>query len=160
MTHRYTESGLDNVVLTNGYTVHKTAYGMGVSIQDTAGLHRTIGKWLISLPKLLNGAELRFLRIEMDMTQKNLARILGTTEQTLRLWEKNRRKAVPGAANHLLRALYEEFSNGRTPLLYMVKQLAELNQLKSAKGCLSKGRRGWKVANALREKVTVDARGR
>ena len=89
MVYHYVESGLDNVYLTNGFTVHKTAYGEGVSIQDTEGLHKAIGQWLISVPKPLTGAELRFLRIEMDIIQKNLAAILGTTEQTLRLWEKS-----------------------------------------------------------------------
>src|SRR6516165_7388090 len=97
-TYRYTESGLDNVYLAGGFTIHKTPYGEGVSIQNTEGLHRAIGKWLVSKPAPLNGAELRFLRTELELGQRNLAGILATTEQTLRLWEKHRSKPITGAA--------------------------------------------------------------
>ena len=62
MVYHYTDSGLDNIYLQNGYVRHKTAYGEGVSIQNTEALHKEIGRWLVSLPKPLNGAELRFLR--------------------------------------------------------------------------------------------------
>jgi putative transcriptional regulator len=34
MAYHYTECGLDNVYLENGFTVHKTAYGRGVSISE------------------------------------------------------------------------------------------------------------------------------
>src|ERR1700730_18566168 len=104
VAYRYEDSGLYNIYLENGFTIHETPYGQGVSIEDTAGLHKAIGLWLVSLPKPLNGAELRFIRLEMEITQRNLAAFLGTSEQTLRLWEKNRRKALPGPADRLLRA--------------------------------------------------------
>ena len=38
--YRYTESGLTNVWLANGYTIRKTKYGEGVSVQDVDGLTR------------------------------------------------------------------------------------------------------------------------
>jgi hypothetical protein len=44
-----------------------------VSITDIAGLHKVIGLWLIKLPEPPNGAELRFLRLEMEITQGHLA---------------------------------------------------------------------------------------
>jgi DNA-binding transcriptional regulator YiaG len=97
--YHYQESGLDNVYLENGYHKHKTRYGEGVSIENTEGLHKAIGRWLVSLPKPLDGAELRFLRLEMEATQKHLAEIIGATEQTLRLWEKHRKKSIPGPAD-------------------------------------------------------------
>ena len=76
MAHHYIESGLDNIWLENGFTRHATAYGDGMSIHDTDGLLRVIGKWLIGLPTPLNGANLRFLRLEMDLTQKALGAVL------------------------------------------------------------------------------------
>jgi putative transcriptional regulator len=145
MTYHYTESGLDNVYLGNGYEVHETPYGKGVSIQDTEGLHRVIGAWLISLPTPLNGAELRFLRLEMDMTQKNLAGIIGTTEQSLRLWEKGREKAIPGTADRLLRAIYSEFSTGDGSVRRLVERLGELDQMARASVCLRETPRGWEL---------------
>src|SRR5438132_893333 len=64
--YQYKESGLGNVYLVNGYRHHDTPYGKGISIDNTEGLHKAIGRWLISLPKPLNGAELRFFRLEME----------------------------------------------------------------------------------------------
>jgi putative transcriptional regulator len=147
MAYHYTECGLDNVYLENGFTLHKTAYGRGLSIDDTDGLHREIGRWLIGLPKPLNGAELRFLRIELDMTQKDLAAVLGTTEQTLRLWEKHRAKPVPsGAADRLLRAFYAEFLHGHASVIEITERLAEPHRIKSAKGRLTRRpRTGWRL---------------
>jgi putative transcriptional regulator len=64
----------------------------------------------------------------MDQTQRDLAGILGSTEQTLRLWEKARRKAMPTTADRLLRALYAEFLNGNSSVRRMLKRLADFDQ--------------------------------
>jgi putative transcriptional regulator len=142
--HRYVESGLDNIYLENGYRIHRTPYGEGISIQDTEGLNRAIGRWLASLPKPLTGAELRFLRLEMEATQKDLAGILGTTEQTLRLWEKNRKKPMPGPADRLLRALYLEFTGKDESVRKMLERLAKFNETDSKiKVRFRETRRGW-----------------
>jgi DNA-binding transcriptional regulator YiaG len=146
MAYHYEDSGLDNIYLENGFTIHETPYGQGVSIEDTAGLHKAIGLWVVSLPKPLNGAELRFLRIEMDMTQRHLATVLGTTEQTLRLWEKNRKKALPGPADRFLRALYSEYAGGDGSIRRMVDRLAQLDQIERAEARLCETDHGWEVA--------------
>lgn len=146
-TYHYTESGLDNVYLLDGYTIHKTPYGKGVSIQNTDGLHKAIGKWLIAQPRPLNGAELRFIRIEMELTQRALAGIIGTEEQTLRLWEKNRGKFVPGAAERLLRAIYSEFLGQDVHIKRMLEKLADLDRVEGGKTCFTK-KNGWKPLKA------------
>ena len=150
MAYPYTEIGLDYIYLEDGYTIHKTPYGEGISIANTEGLHRAIGKWLISLPKPLTGAELRFLRVEMDITQRNLAAILGTSEQTLSLWERNRKKAMPGSPDRLLRALYGDYTKEGGSVRGMLERLAELDQIKQPdKACWHETRRGWQLATAL-----------
>jgi putative transcriptional regulator len=154
--YKYEDSGLDNIYLANGYVIHKTPYGKGVSIENTEGLHREIGKWLISLPKPLNGAELRFLRLEMEQTQRHLAEILATKEQTLRLWEKNRKKAMPGSADRLLRALYAEYIHGDGHIRRMLEKLATLDQLEPTEAAFQKTNNNrWrhKVAPSLDEAV-------
>jgi putative transcriptional regulator len=153
--YQYRESGLDNIFLENGFHIHKTPYGEGVSIQDTAGLHKAIGRWLISLPKPLNGAELRFLRLEMETTQRDLAGFIGTSEQTLRLWEKHRNKALPnsgalpGSADLLLRAIYSEYIGGDGTVRRMVDRLSQLNQIETAQEVhFRETNRGWKQRSA------------
>jgi putative transcriptional regulator len=70
----------------------------------------------------------------MDQTQRDLAAVLNTQEQTFRLWEKHRDKAVPGPADRLLRALYGEFIGGDGSICRMLNRLAELDQLERAEG--------------------------
>jgi putative transcriptional regulator len=147
MTYHYTESGLDNVYLLDGYTVHKTPYGKGVSIQNTEGLHKAIGKGLIEQPRPLNGAELRFIRTEMELTQRSLAGMIGTEEQTLRLWEKKRDQFMPGAAERLLRAIYSEFLGNDVHIKRMLEKLADLDRVEGGKACFTR-KNGWKPLKA------------
>jgi putative transcriptional regulator len=147
LTYHYTESGLDDIYLLDGYTIHKTPYGKGVSIQNTDGLHKAIGKWLIAQPRPLNGAELRFIRTQMELTQRALAGIIGAEEQTLRLWEKNRKKFMPSTAERLLRAIYSEFLGNNVHIKRMLEKLADLDRVEGGKACFTK-KNGWKPLNA------------
>lgn len=146
MAYHYTDSGLDNVYLENGFKIHQTPYGEGVSISNTAGLHRLIGDWLVSLPKRLNGAELRFIRMEMELTQRDLAAMLGQQEQALRRWEKTRNKEINGSADLLLRALYKEYVGGDGSVRRMVDRLAELNVIEAPQVHLCERNDNWKVS--------------
>ncbi|MDZ4380774.1 MAG: hypothetical protein U0942_05480 [Parvibaculum sp.] len=143
MAYHYTDSGLDNIWLENGYTIHETAYGEGVSIQDTAGLHKAIGEWLVGLPKPLNGAELRFIRLEMELTQRDLGGILGVEEQAVRRWEKGRTKAMSGPADRLLRALYGEYLKEEGSIRAIVDRLATLNQVDAVEVRFCETESGW-----------------
>ena len=81
MMYHYTECGLDNVWLENGYKVHKTPYGKGVSIDDASGLHAVLVAELVKKQGRITGKELRFLRTHLALSQSNLAKCLGATEQ-------------------------------------------------------------------------------
>jgi hypothetical protein len=66
--YHYTDSGLRNVYLKNGYSIKKTPYGRGVSIHDIAGLHQLLGMELVcNKAGKLSSTEIRFLRVEMDL---------------------------------------------------------------------------------------------
>lgn len=145
MAYHYIECGLDNVYLENGFERHKTHYGEGVSIQDTEGLHKAIAKWVVCTPTPLRGAELRFLRLEMETKQRDLAAILGTTEQTLRLWEKKRNSDLPGPADRLLRALYKDYSGKDGSVRAMLERMAELDQKARSDAHLRETKNGWRV---------------
>jgi putative transcriptional regulator len=144
-TYHYTDSGLDNVYLLSGYTIHKTPYGRGVSIEDTAGLHRVIGRWLTELPHPLTGAELRFLRLEMDLSQARLAALMGSTEQNIRRWEKARSHPIQGPADRFMRAMYRDYIGKDGSFRRMVDRLAELDQVQHPKAKLRWARADWEL---------------
>ena len=115
--YRYAESGLTNIYLQGGVTRHRTREGTFVKISDTHGLHRAIARWLIEGPTPLRGAQLRFLRQEMNLTQGGLAAFLRASSQTLSLWERSR-MPLPPTADGQLRALYAQYvADGCQPAL-------------------------------------------
>ena len=118
--YHYTESGLQNIWLANGYAVVKTKHGKGVSIRDVEGLHFAIGKSLAKKPKL-TGGELRFLRKEMGMSQSALAALVGTSEQNVSLWE--RRGGIPKTADRLVRLIYLEHMGNNPKVREIIDRL-------------------------------------
>ena len=129
MPYHYTESGLDNVVLVNGYDIENHPdYGDLVSINNVRGLHDAIGQEIVNLTRPLNGAEFRFLRLELDLSQRALASVLGTNEQSIAKWEKAKAKPVANkSAERLLRVMYLEHSDAESKVGIMIKRLAELD---------------------------------
>ena len=124
--YHYTESGLTNVWLANGFTVRKTNYGEGVSIHDADGLHKAIGRALANKPRL-TGAEIRFLRKEMSISQAGLGKLLGVADQTVALWERNKGR-VPKTADRLLRLIYIEHGDGNVPIVGFIERINDLDQ--------------------------------
>ncbi len=143
--YHYTDSGLDNVFLVNGFVEEETPYGRAVAIEDVDGLHKTIGRWLVNLPKQLNGAELRFLRHELDLSQRKLGRLMGASEQSIGRWERASKKEIDPVADRLIRVLYSEYSNGHGSVRELVEALAELDQLEHAECRLEERNGRWHV---------------
>jgi DNA-binding transcriptional regulator YiaG len=124
--YQYTECGLDYVYLVGGYTITPTVGGDFVNIINPEGLHRAIGKFLVTRKKALSGKEVKFLRHEMDMSQPTLAYLLGVTEQTLQKWETGRTAQVPAPADALIRLLYSEYVGTRSGIRRSLKKIADL----------------------------------
>lgn len=145
--YHYTDSGLDNVYLVNGFAEEETAYGPAVAIEDVDGLHKAIGRWLVNLPKALNGAELRFLRHELDLSQKRLASLIGASEQAVGRWERASRKAIDPVADRLVRVIYTEFVEGNGPARQLIEKLADADQMDHAECHLEERNGRWRVSD-------------
>lgn len=125
--YHYTESGLDNVYLRDGYNTIEIDGEIAVSIHDLAGLHRVIGQDIIHKSPALTGDEIRFLRKEMNLTQSSFAAILSVSEDTVRGWE-NERTDIPGPADKLVRGIYLEHVDGASGLRQIIEDIARLNR--------------------------------
>ena len=124
--YHYRQCGLDNVHLLNGFTTKKTKHGETMSIQDMDGLHHAIGTYLVREKKNLTGAEVRFLRHELGLSQKVLGMLLGKSEQTLARWEKGQSR-IDGPAERLLRLLYQQQSGKNERVKKVLQHLADLD---------------------------------
>lgn len=144
--YHYTTCGLRNVWLANGYDERRTPYGKAIAVRDLEGLHRAIGSRLVVDKPRLSGAEFRFLRKELGLSQGALAQILGNDEQSVSLWE--RKGSVPVWADRFLRALYREATEGSAQIRAMVDRLIALEQDESERLTFQRGRSGWKAMAA------------
>lgn len=127
--YHYTECGLDNIYLLNGYEISKLDNGEEeIFIHDIHGLHRSIGLALISKQGSLSGNEIKFIRTTLDLSQTMLSKIFGCTYQTILLWEKNR-QPISKAADLLLRALFFSYLNpkGNQTIYKLINEIADID---------------------------------
>ena len=126
--HHYRECGLSNVFLLNGFTVQETRHGRAVSIEDMDGLHLAIGIHLAKKKMALTGAELRFLRFELGLSQKMLGALLGKNTQTVARWE-NGKSRIDSTAERLVRVLYIEQIGENDKIRNRLQELTVMNHL-------------------------------
>lgn len=125
--YHYTECGLDNVWLENGYTVKKTAYGKATSVDDAIGLHQVLTIELTQKKGRVTGKELRFMRTVLGMSQEGLGKCVGATEQSVSLWERTGK--VPQYADSILRLLVSEKLNGNSKVTEVIERINTVERI-------------------------------
>lgn len=101
--HHLRGCGLPNVQLVDGYVVREK--DQSVAYQDIDGLYKAIAQTVACRGADLTGAEFRFLRKRLGMSQGDAGELVGCTDQTVAKWEKGELR-VPVAAGRLLRATW------------------------------------------------------
>lgn len=139
--YHYTDGGLRNVWLINGYRVQQSPYGEAVAIDDQAGLTQTICTELTKKPSKLTGAEFRYLRNGLMLSQPSLGQILGVSGQAVALWEKTGK--VPKMADTMIRLIYTAHTNGDEQVKNIVTALNESERFSLT---LSETAKGWQVS--------------
>ncbi len=89
--YRYTESGLDNVVICD-LEVKTDASGEKIyCLQYINKLHKAIATGILTKNSGISAEELRFLRTEMGYSQEELADVMKVSRATINRWENNKR---------------------------------------------------------------------
>lgn len=141
--YHYTESGLQNIYLRNGYKTRQTDGGKAVAIHDVEELHRVIGRAIANRGHM-TGAQFRFLRKELDLSQSRVGSLFGATEESVSLWE--RRGRVPKGATRMMQAMYLEAIDGSVKFKELVEALANLDREDHEKMYFEDTLSGWKEA--------------
>lgn len=146
----YTTCGLDGVCLVNGYREYRYGDDVAVAIEDVDGLHRLIASEIISKRAPLTGPEFRFLRVEMDISQNNLAHLFGNSEQTIAKWEKGQIKRIPQWADAVIRDIAKErLLDENAKLSALLDALAEVdNAQNGVRSMRLQHNERWFVADA------------
>lgn len=105
--YHYTECGLDNIYLINGFEEEATSQGPTIAIRNIDSLHQAISEFLCGQSRELRGEEIRFLRREMLLSQRNLAQLFDVQDRTVSRWEAGK-TVMSKSADTLLRLLYRE----------------------------------------------------
>ncbi len=145
--YHYRECGLDNVYLLNGFRFDKTPHGRVVHIEDMDDLHRAIGEFLVFERKKLTGREFRYLRHELNLSQRKLGLMLGVTELTVARWEKGE-CGIQGAADRMIRVLFEEQFGGNEAVKELLECLSKLDDLIDGELRFEETEEGWQPAKA------------
>jgi DNA-binding transcriptional regulator YiaG len=119
--YRFTDGGLRNVWLVNGYKIKDTPYGEAIAFHDADGLTKAICQALIRKKSKLTGAEFRYIRQAMLLSQASVGKTLGRTDQAVALWEK--RSMVPKFADMMIRVLFAAHSDGNERVKNIVHAL-------------------------------------
>ncbi|MDB5600743.1 MAG: transcriptional regulator [Xanthobacteraceae bacterium] len=134
--YRYTESGLDNVLIEGINILVDDGDEKSVTIPNINALHRVIACGIVSKKSGLSGKELRFLRTEMGMTQAQLAKVVHREPLTISRWERGE-DDIDSNAEVLIRMCSSEALN--LPKTGTVEQIS-----------------GWSVAGAETAPIVVD----
>ncbi len=141
--YHYTDGGLRNVWLANGYEITQTPYGEGVSFHNLDGLTRSICMALTRKASPLTGAEFRYIRSAgMLLSQPALGKLMGIDGQSVARWEKTSK--VPLWADKLARLLYAAQVNGDEPIAKAVERIKTVKRLIKQKIVVRESRGQWR----------------
>ena len=121
---QYRGCGLDNVFLRNGYKHGRTEAGVEtLHIENIDELHRAIAVWVCDLPRPLTPSEFKFLRKELDLSQKQLGSFLHVKEGTVSTWERDT-FPIDALADRSIRTLIKERISGNPAFEEVLKKMA------------------------------------
>lgn len=144
--YHYTESGLSNVYLVNGFEIENIEGEEYTSIDDMDGLHLAISNVIVDSNKPLTGEEFKFLRVEMNLSQKALGVKFGVSEQTIARWEKDKCD-LPRTSDAALRSLYMDSISESSNMGFFLEMLADSEAKDAANEIrLEEVNNHWKIA--------------
>jgi DNA-binding transcriptional regulator YiaG len=141
--YHYTDGGLRNVWLANGYEIKKTPFGEGVSFHNLDGLTTSICIALTKKAGVVTGSEFRYIRSAgMLLSQTALGKLMGIDGQSVARWEKTGK--VPKWADKLVRLLYLAQAQGNEPISSAVERVKTVERLVKQRIVVKESRGQWK----------------
>ena len=141
--YHYTDGGLRNVWLANGYEIKKTPFGEGVAFHNLDGLTESICIALTKKAGVLTGSEFRYIRSAgMLLSQPALGKLMGIGGQSVARWEKTGK--VPKWADKLVRLMYLAQAQGNEPISSAVERVKTVERLVKQRIVVKESRGQWK----------------
>jgi len=143
--YHYTESGLENIYLKNGFVISEEEGEAFVSYTNFDGIQRAIAIAICTQTQWMSASQLKFLRKELNLSQTGLGQLIYCDRQSIARWEKGEIE-VPHLADIMLRALYMESIDKEIHISQLIQSLAdaEIADMQS-KICLEEYKGEWKT---------------
>ena len=136
-SYRYTECGLDNVLIEQLNFLQDDAGEQCIHVPNVNGLHKAIACGIVRRESGMTGRELRFIRTEIGMTQAQMAEFVHREPLAISRWERGE-GVIDSNAEALIRLhAVEKLELGDDHLT--VAQIA-----------------GWCVPSAVRAPIVID----
>ena len=126
--YHYTESCLSHVYLVNGFNIEVIDGEEYTSIDNMNGLHNIIAQAIVDSSSPLTNEQFKFLRVELNLSQRSLAISFGVDEQTIARYEKNKTK-IPRTTDASLRSIYMESLDKKNLLVTFLNYWPMLKRL-------------------------------
>jgi putative transcriptional regulator len=147
----YTQCGLDDVWLANGYHIETTEYGSGYVVENAIELHGVIARGIVDNPSPLRGQDARFLRTMLDLSQGDFGKLLGVDRTTVIRWEAANRKPLARITDIAIRETYASHSGGGL-IADVIKELQQADDMKHGvvyrRSVYETRNRGWRQSEA------------
>lgn len=142
----YTQCGLDNIYLVSGYVQRQVGDETYVAVKDVDDLHDSIALCLMR-KKALTGKEIRFLRKNLELTQRELSEFLQVSDQTIARYEKDK-TPMDGPVDGLFRLLVLGKLAGAIDVREELEKLREEDDVSCERLTLQRHHDEWRVAAA------------
>lgn len=146
----FPDCDLDNLYLANGWRWEETPIGRFLEIKDYRDLFAALARHIVEQSYPPSGQELRYLRIYLNLTQAELGKLLGLSDQQVARWERETSRIEP-AVLRLLSLLVRERIGEKVKVEADLRAAADMAQT-ARKGCPTRvvafRRSGWKTKEA------------
>jgi len=143
--YHYTECGLSNIYLSSGYALEIIDGEEYFSVTDFDELHYVIAMDLVNSKYLLSHESFKFLRIEMNLSQKILGEKIGVDQQTIARWEK-KQTSIPKLADIVMRALYLELTTNKSNINNILQAISDSKESDLSKKIILEDNEHWEIA--------------
>ncbi len=153
--YHYTDGGLRNVWLANGFEIKKTPFGDAVSFHDSDGLTQAICQALTAKIGTITGIELRYIRSAgLGLSQPSLGKLMGIDGQSIARWEKSGK--VPRWADKLVRLLYAGHAQGNEPICHVIDRIKTVERIVKQRIVVQETRGHWTPSVQENDEAMLD----
>jgi DNA-binding transcriptional regulator YiaG len=152
----YTDGGLKNIWIANGYEIRKTSHGKAIAIHDIDGLTQAICSALTKKNNPLTGKEFRYIRSAgLLMSQDGIGKIIGADAQSVARWEKHGR--LPKWADKLIRLVYLESKGCNAEIKATISRIITVERLVNQKIVISEKPKGGWQSSFVSDEESIEA---